>query len=383
MPSLPPWKKMEILSSFRDPALSRRLVKIIRSYEGKPLNFMEFCGTHTHAVFKYGIRQLLPEDIKMLSGPGCPVCVTDSRDINLSLSLARISGVIITTFGDLLKVPGSGGKSLQTAKAEGADIRIVYSTLDALKIARENKERPIIFLGIGFETTTPTVSAAILQAEKEGLENFFIFSMHKLTPPATRAILNLGEVHLDGIIGPGHVSTVIGSKAWEFLPLEYGVPFVVAGFEPFDILLGIEKLVEQCIEGRPRGANAYMRSVKKEGNPSAIKIMYDVFETSPALWRGLGEIPGSGLKLKDKYSHYDAFLKFMPTFKAEIEDNLNCRCGEVLRGVIDPPQCQLFKKVCSPDNPLGPCMVSSEGACSAYYLYGNYDLPTFPPHTPL
>lgn len=362
---------MKFLDKFKDSKISSNLIKSIKDYKGKPLNLMEFCGTHTHNIFKYGIRQLLPENIKMHSGPGCPVCVTDDRDINLYLSLSEINNVIITTFGDLLKVPTSSGKSLQKAKAEGTDIRMVYSTLDALMIARNNKDRPVIFLGIGFETTIPTVSAAILQAKKEGIKNFFVFCMHKLTPPATKAILNLGEIKLHGILGPGHVSTIIGVKAWEFLTRDYKVPFAIAGFEPYDILLGISKLIDQCNEENPVITNTYTRSVSLEGNITAISMINEVFEVSSAFWRGFGEIPESGLIIKEKYSGYDAFKVFQPKIPDTELKKLSCSCGEVLRGIITPTQCPQFNRVCTPENPLGPCMVSSEGTCSAYYYYGD------------
>ena len=263
---------MKYVDEFRDPELARRLLAGIEARLTQPVQFMEFCGGHTHAIFRHGLRQMLPPTVQLRSGPGCPVCVTANSELDRALALAQVPDLILTTFGDMLKVPGSYS-SLQTAKAEGADVRMVYSTLDALEIARRNPERPVVFLGVGFETTAPTVAAAILQAEGEGLDNFSVLSLHKLTPPATRAILDAGEVNLAGIIGPGHVTTVIGSDAWEFLPREYGIPCAVAGFEPLDILRSVAALVEMAEEGRAEVTNCYSRSVRPEGNPGALEIL--------------------------------------------------------------------------------------------------------------
>jgi hydrogenase expression/formation protein HypD len=278
----------------------------------------------------------------------------------------------------MIRVPGSAppvpaggieGRTLAQAKAEGADVRVVYSPLDALRIARENPARPVIFLGVGFETTAPMVASAVLAAEAEGLTNFHVFSTHKLTPPATRAILDAGEVALDGIIGPGHVTTVIGAEAWGFLPDDYGIPAAIAGFEPLDILRAILALVEMVEDGQPSVANAYARSVRPEGNVAARQAMEEVFEIADAEWRGLGSVPASGLRIRETYARFDAARVF-PVKVAPVREPPGCRCGEVLRGVLRPTECALFGKVCTPQSPIGPCMVSAEGACAAYYQYG-------------
>ncbi|NLE99658.1 MAG: hydrogenase formation protein HypD [Anaerolineales bacterium] len=362
---------MKYIDEFRDPQLARSLLASIRARSQHPVRFMEFCGGHTHAIFRHGLRQLLPPTVELRSGPGCPVCVTADSDIDRAIALAKLPGVVMTTFGDMLKVPGSYG-SLQTARAEGADVRIVYSTLDALQIARENPARQVVFLGIGFETTAPTVAASLLQADSMGLTNFYVLSLHKTTPPATRAILDAGEVRLSGIIGPGHVTAVIGSQAWEFLPREYGVPCAVAGFEPLDILKVVDSLVEMAESGHPAVVNAYSRGVRAEGNATALAIMDRVFKVSDAEWRGLGRVPNSGLALRPEYARCDAALAF-PVEVPSARPHSGCRCGEVLRGVIEPSACRLFGHACTPAHPVGPCMVSAEGACAAWFQYGDVD----------
>ena len=375
---------MKYIDEFRDPKLAHVLVRQIRARSTKPLHIMEFCGGHTHAIMSYGIRQLsdcasrlLPETITLSSGPGCPVCVTDDADLDRAIALAQLPEVILTTFGDMVRVPGSQRtetvpSSLQEAKSEGAEVRVVYSTLDALQIARENPNQAVIFLGVGFETTAPTVAASILQAQREGLDNYFVLSLHKLTPPAMRAILDAGEVRLEGIIGPGHVATIIGSQAWQFLPQEYGIGCAVAGFEPLDILRAIAELVDMRETGKPDVANSYARSVQREGNRRAQQIMEEAFEVGPAAWRGLGELPDSGLLIRSRYADCDAARAF-PVQVQPARRPTGCRCGEVLRGVVIPSQCPLFRHVCTPQNPIGPCMVSAEGACAAYYHYGSLD----------
>jgi len=329
---------------------------------------MEFCGGHTVTIFRYGIRQVLPKTIEMVSGPGCPVCVTANIELDKAIALARIPEVIIATFGDMLKVPSSYS-SLQEVKADGADVRMVYSTIDAINLAKQNPAKSVVFLGIGFETTAPIVAASLLQAEEEGLRNYYILSMHKVCPPAIRAILNSGEVKLHGLICPGHVSTIIGSYPWEFIARDYSIPCVVSGFEPLDVLQCVYMLVAQIENGESKVEIAYRRGVRPEGNQQALKFMEQVFEPCPAQWRGMGEVPDSGLKLKRKYQHFDAELAFDidpgPTHEPK-----GCICGDILRGVKTPLDCQLFGKVCTPEYPVGPCMVSSEGSCSAYYLYG-------------
>ncbi len=361
---------MSLTAEFKDPSLVRAIIKNMSDIQTKPLTFMEFCGTHTQSIFKHGIRKLLPKTIKMLSGPGCPVCVTDQKEIDYSIALSQLPGVIITTFGDFLKVPGSDGSNLQKARAWGADIRIVFSPLDAIQIALQNKQKKVIFLGIGFETTAPIVAASILRAVKDRVSNYYVFSMHKLTPPATKAILNLGEIKLDGILGPGHVSTIIGSLAWEFLPSIYNLPFAISGFEAVDIIKGLESLVKQNVEKKPQVINTYSRSVRPEGNTRAIATMNEVFYEDLACWRGLGSIPDSGLSIKSSYKKFNAKDQFdIRIPEPELFNPYDCQCHEVIRGLIEPPECRYFKNKCTPDNPLGACMVSSEGACSAYYLY--------------
>jgi hydrogenase expression/formation protein HypD len=360
---------MKHIDEYRDPRLARELVASINRCSTRPTRFMEFCGGHTHAIFRHGLRQMLPPTVELRSGPGCPVCVTASADIDRTIALAKVPDVILTTFGDMLKVPGSRG-SLQTARADGSDVRIVYSTLDALQIARDNPDRPVVFLGIGFETTAPTVAASVLEASTTRVDNFYVLSLHKLTPPATRAILDAGKVGLDGIIGPGHVTTVIGSAAWEFLPDEYGVPCAVAGFEPLDILVAVRELVGMSETGQPAVVNAYSRSVLPRGNVTAQEVMHRVFQICDANWRGLGRLTASGLSLQPEFHRFDAESEF----RIEIPPprrHRGCRCGDILRGVAEPVDCGLFGRECTPADPVGPCMVSAEGACAAWYRYGD------------
>ncbi len=358
---------MKYIDEFHDPALARKLLAHIKARSTRPVRLMEFCGGHTHAIMRYGLRTLLPATVDLRSGPGCPVCVTANADLDRAIALSKIPGLILTTFGDIIRVPGSF-QSLEGAKAAGADVRIVYSTLDALQIARDNPARPVVFLGIGFETTASTVAAAILQAESAGLGNFSVLSLHKLTPPATRAILDAGEVALDGIIGPGHVTTIIGSDAWQFLPAEYHLPLAVAGFEPLDILRAVADLVDMVEEGRPAVSNAYARSVTPRGNPAALGIMDRVFELDAARWRGLDLVPASGLCIRPRFASFDA-ARLFEVDAGPTQEPKGCLCGDVLRGTITPPQCPLFAGACTPAQPIGPCMVSAEGACAAYYRY--------------
>jgi hydrogenase expression/formation protein HypD len=315
------------------------------------------------------LRQLLPPEIKLISGPGCPVCVTSNEDIDRAIWLARQPGVIMTTFGDLMRVPGSSS-SLHIERSKGADVRMVYATLDALQIARDNPDRQVVFIGIGFETTAPTIAAAIHQASKLGVENFSVFSAHKLLPPAMKALLEAKEVKLDGFLCPGHVSIVIGAGAYEQVVRSYGVPCVITGFEPLDILQGISLLVEQIEGGRAEVENPYRRAVSWEGNAAARKMIDEIFEPVDSTWRGIGVIPKSGLAFRPEWKKYDATERFsMPVI--EVKEHPGCKCGEVLRGVMTPPECGLFRKVCTPQDPKGPCMVSGEGTCGAYYRYHN------------
>ena len=363
---------MKYIDEFRDPALARKLLARIEHRSSRPVRLMEFCGGHTHAIMRYGLRTLLPASVELRSGPGCPVCVTANVDLDRAIALARVPDLILLTFGDMVRVPGSS-QSLQDAKADGADVRIVYSSLDAIKIARENRSRPVVLLGVGFETTAPTVAAVIMQANKDGLYNFSVLSLHKLTPPATRAILDAGELALDGIIGPGHVTTITGTIAWEFLPREYGMPVAVAGFEPLDILGAVADLVEMIEEGKPAVANTYARSVTRMGNPAAVGALERVFEVESAEWRGLGVVPASGLRICSDFARFDAALCF-EIDPGPTREHKGCLCGDVLRGTVTPPQCPLFGKACTPMRPIGPCMVSAEGSCAAYYQFGQ-DVP--------
>lgn len=360
---------MKYINEFRNNEASQGLIAHINQTSKKPVRFMEFCGGHTVAIFRFGIRQVLPKTIEMVSGPGCPVCVTATPDIDKAISLSQIPGVIVATFGDMLKVPGSRS-SLQKARAGGADIRMVYSPLDALKIASENPDKSVVFLGIGFETTAPGVAASVLQAEELGVPNYYALTQHKLSPPSIKTILESGEVKLNGLICPGHVSAITGSQAWEFIARDFNIPCVVSGFEPLDILQCVDMLVNQVEHKEAKVEIAYRRGVVREGNIYAQKLMDRVFEPCPANWRGLGLIPGSGLKFRGQYSHYDAERKFEIKVEPSIEPK-GCLCGEVLRGVKTPLECPLFRIVCNPESPVGPCMVSSEGSCSAYYLYGD------------
>ena len=358
---------MKFIDEFRDPDLARALLGQIEAKSRQPIRLMEFCGGHTHAIMRYGLRTLLPDHVDLRSGPGCPVCVTANAGLDQAIALAQVPGLILTTFGDMMRVPGST-QTLQDAKAGGADVRMVYSTLDALKIARLNPDRQVVFLGVGFETTAPTVAAAIAQAAAEGLQNFSVLSLHKLTPPATRAILDAGEVRLNGIIGPGHVTTIIGAEAWQFLPEQYRVPVAVAGFEPLDILRAVADLVDMIEEERPAVSNSYARSVSQRGNPTALAMMDQVFGVGAAEWRGLGAVPDSGLSIRPEYTPFDAARRF-EVDPGPTREHRGCRCGDVLRGTVAPPECPLFGKGCTPARPIGPCMVSAEGACAAYYQF--------------
>lgn len=336
--------------------------------------FMEFCGGHTHALFHFGIPELLPSNVRMIHGPGCPVCVMPMSRIDLALRLAEEPGVTLASYGDLLRVPGSNRRSLLHAKADGHDVRMVYSCLDALELARSLPHRQIIFFAIGFETTTPPTAVLIQRAAREGVKNLSVVCNHVLTPAAMEAILTIpGDgappVTLQGFIGPGHVSTVIGWKPYERFATEYKKPVVISGFEPVDLVVAILRLIEQTNDGRSEVQNEMKRLVQPDGNPSAIQAMADVFELRDSFeWRGLGSIPRSALKIRSDYSSYDAELRFSVELPPSHE-NPACQCGAILRGALTPPECKLFGKGCTPDNPVGSCMVSSEGACAAYYRY--------------
>ena len=359
---------MKFISEYRDAEVGKRLVARIRQRSTRPARLMEFCGGHTVSIAKHGIRQLLPPTIEMLSGPGCPVCVTANADLDKAIALTWLPDVIVATFGDMIKVPASRS-SLQQAKAEGGDVRIVYSTQDALEIAQHNPSKSVVFIGIGFETTAPTVAASVLQAEQQGIDNYYVLSQHKLCPPVIKALLDSGEVKLDGIVCPGHVSAVIGSHPYNFIARDYGIACVVAGFEPLDILLCVDMLVAQIESGESKVEIAYRRGVKPEGNKVALELMYKVFEVCDGNWRGIGVVPESGLKVREEYRHYDAEHAFQIAPGEPVEPK-GCICGDILRGVKTPLECKLFRAVCNPEHPVGPCMVSSEGSCAAYYQYG-------------
>ena len=336
---------------------------------GKKIRLMEVCGTHTVAIFRAGLRQILPEEVELVSGPGCPVCVTADDYIDAAIAYAGMEDVIITTFGDMLKVPGTHS-SLAAAQAAGADVRIVYSPLDALTIATENPTKQVVFLAVGFETTAPTEAAAVLAAKKQGLQNFFLLSAQKLVPPVMRALLDGGETRVDGFLLPGHVSVVTGTDAFDFLAQDYHIPGVVGGFEPLEILRALQMIVHQISAGEARIENAYETVVRREGNPVARAAIERVYKPATVRWRGLGEIPASGLVMREEYAAFD-FACVRPLALATVGDGRNgCRCGEVLRGVIVPRDCAFFGRACVPEHAIGPCMVSVEGTCAAWYKYG-------------
>ena len=353
--------------AFKDPEISKALVARIREESTRPLRLMEVCGTHTMAIFRYGIRSVLPDTITLLSGPGCPVCVTAQKDIDAYVMLARRSDVILTTFGDLMKVPGSGA-SLAAEKAKGADVRMVYSIFDALAIAKQNPNKEVVFCAVGFETTIPTIAGAVLTAKAQGLDNFSIYSANKRTPPALAALMETDGVEIDGFILPGHVSVITGLDAFAPTFEKYQIPSVVTGFEPVDILKAVLKLVEQNESNTPGLVNAYTRAVADAGNPKARAIMDQVFEKADTLWRGIGNIPDSGMVLKESFHKFDAARKFDMSVP-DTREPAGCDCGRILMGLKRPDQCRLYKKACTPMHPVGPCMVSSEGACAAFYKY--------------
>lgn len=355
-------------SAFRDPQLVRALIERIENTVGdRTINLMEVCGTHTVSIGRYGFRSILPAGLHLLSGPGCPVCVTANADIDRAVALARVSDAVITTFGDMIRVPGSSS-SLAAEKAGGADVRVVYSPLDAVELASREPDRQVIFMGVGFETTAPTIAVCILEAAARDLANFSVFCVHKTTPAALRAIADDPETAIDGFILPGHVSTITGLSPYRFLPDEFGIPGVVTGFEPVDVLEGIARLTELVVAGTPAVENAYRRGVPDDGNPVARRLVDQVFTPCDAQWRGLGELPASGLAIRGEFARFDAMRRFAVEPEPTVE-HPGCRCGDVLRGVIAPTSCPLFGRVCTPENPIGPCMVSSEGSCAAYWRF--------------
>ena len=356
------------LAAFKDPQLARGLIESIgKLAPAGGATLMEVCGTHTVAIARNGIRNLMPPGTRLASGPGCPVCVTSNRDIDTVIALARIPNVTIATFGDMTRVPGSTS-SLLKEQAAGRSVQIVYSPLDALALAAQRPEREIVFVGVGFETTTPLVAMAIKRAAAADLKNFTVFAAHKNMPGALEAIINDPQLKLDALILPGHVSTIIGAAPYEFLAKKYGIPGVITGFEPVDVLQGIAMIMRQLHEGRAEIEIAYARGVMPQGNPTALAAIDEVFETCPAIWRGLGRIDGSGYRIRDEFARFDAVRRFQPDVEPT-QDPKGCRCGDVLRGIMAPSDCPLFRTVCTPENPVGPCMVSSEGSCAAYYRY--------------
>ena len=329
--------------------------------------FMEVCGTHTVSIFRSGLRSLLPKNLRLVSGPGCPVCVTAQRHIDAAIELATQPGITITTYGDMIRVPGQRG-SLEQQRAQGADVRVVNSIRTALQLARDNPERQVVFLGVGFETTAPATAVAVLEADRSNFENFSVLMCHKLVVPAMLALLETGDVPLDGFLCPGHVSVIIGAKAYQPVVERHQKACVVAGFEPEQVLQGLIRLMHQCLAGRAELDNVYPAVVSDEGNQTALELLNRVFEPSDTPWRALGTIPQSGLELASSYSRFDAVRRFDLTIGQD-EDHPACRCGEVIQGKADPPECTLFGTTCTPTDPIGPCMVSSEGTCAAWYKY--------------
>lgn len=371
---------MKYVDEFRDGEVAQGLAKVIAAEvrDDRRYNFMEFCGGHTHAISRYGVPDLLPPNVRMIHGPGCPVCVLPIGRIDLAIRLALEQGAILCTYADTLRIPASGGLSLMKAKARGGDIRMVYAVTDALKIARDNPDKEVVFFAIGFETTTPPTAVAIKQAQAEGLKNFSVLCCHVLTPSAIMNILEspevreLGTVPLDGFVGPAHVSTVIGSRPYEFFAEEYRKPVVIAGFEPLDVMQAILMLVRQVNEGRATVENEFTRAVTPEGNTKAQNLVSEVFELRRSFeWRGLGEVPYSALKIRDGFAEFDAEHRFHLEYQP-VPDNKACECGAILRGVKKPTDCKIFGTVCTPESPMGSCMVSSEGACAAHYTYGRH-----------
>lgn len=366
---------MKYIDEFRDGALARNISSAIarEALPARAYRLMEFCGGHTHAISRYGIADLLPASVRMIHGPGCPVCVLPIGRVDQAIRLSREHDVILCTYADTLRVPASGQLSLMRAKAGGADIRMVYSTQDALKVARDNCTREVVFLAIGFETTTPPTAVAVKQAEADGLANFSILCDHVLTPAAMHAILAAeGGVKLDGFVGPAHVSTVIGSRPYEPFAVDYGKPVVIAGFEPLDVMQAILMLVRQINDGRAEVENEFTRAVTREGNLKAQALVEEVFELRDSFeWRGLGSVPKSALKLRPRFAEFDAEQKFSVDY-VPVEDNKACECAAILRGQKHPEECRIFGTVCTPENPVGSCMVSSEGACAAHYSYGRF-----------
>ncbi len=359
---------MKLMDEFRSPEAVRALAEQILAKDGT-WRFMEVCGTHTMAIARFGLKELLAGKVRFLSGPGCPVCVTSAHDLDLLIAVAEMPGVVLTTFGDMLRVPGSR-TSLEAARAGGAEVKIIYSPLEALELAREQRDKHVVMAGVGFETTAPVVAGTLQMAVAEGLSNFYVFSAHKVIPPAMEALLQLGEVRVNGFICPGHVSAIIGTHPYEPIAKGFNVPCVISGFEPVDVLQTVLMLIELGEAGRAEVKVQYGRGVREDGNPRARAVMDAVFELADAEWRGFGTIPGSGLVLRPEFAAHDAIKVFRPEVESA-EEPSGCSCGEILRGITEPEDCPLFGSYCTPENPVGPCMVSSEGSCAAAYRYGS------------
>lgn len=366
---------MRYVDEFRDPKLGRALIdRITRAVDrlGRPVAIMEVCGGHTHAIFKFGLQAMLPDALELVHGPGCPVCVLPVGRVDDAIAIASHEGVIFASFGDALRVPGSRG-SLAEKKAQGADVRTVYSPMDALALAKANPGARVVFFALGFETTAPATALTLQAAAREDVPNFFVFSNHITLPPTLRALLDSEDLRIDGFVGPGHVSLILGTEPYAFVAAEYGKPFVVSGFEPLDILQSLDMIVAQLVDGRAAVENQYRRLVQPQGNRVALAAMADVFEPREHFeWRGLGSIPSSGLRLRSAYARFDAERAFaIPALR--VADPKACQCGEILRGALDPWECKVFGTACTPETPVGACMVSSEGACAAYYTYGRLE----------
>jgi hydrogenase expression/formation protein HypD len=371
---------MKFVDEYRDPAKANILLKEIEQLveqieitRRRPLQIMEVCGGHTHSIFRYGLKQMLPSQVEFVHGPGCPVCVLPMGRVDDCIALAERPEVIFTTFGDAMRVPGSK-KSLLQAKAQGADVRMVYSPLDALKLAKENPQREVIFFGLGFETTMPSTALTVLEARKQGIRNFSLFCNHITIIPTIKAILDSPDLQLDGFLGPGHVSMVIGTAPYDFIARHYHKPLVIAGFEPLDILQALWMVLKQIADGRAEIENQYARIVPERGNAAALAAVNEVFELREFFeWRGLGSIDHSGVRIRAAFAEFDAERKFaVPNLK--IADPKSCQCGEVLKGILKPHECKVFGMACTPETPLGALMVSSEGACAAYYNFGRVNI---------
>ncbi|MFU2208325.1 hydrogenase formation protein HypD [Solidesulfovibrio sp. C21] len=359
---------MNSFEAFKDPQLCRALLARLTAEATTPFRFMEVCGTHTVAIFQSGLRSLLPPTITHLTGPGCPVCVTHESEVAAFLELAGRDDVVVATFGDLMRVPGPKGRNLKTAKADGARVEVVYSPVDALAVAAANPDRTVVFLGVGFETTAPAVAATIKLAREQNLKNFRVLSFHKLVPPALEVLLSDPDINVDAFILPGHVSAIIGATPYTFVAEKYHVPSVVTGFEPLDILAALLDITGMLENNAPAIRNGYTRVVSDAGNPVAMAIMDEVFAPADALWRGLGLIPQSGLVIREEFADFDA-MRLPGVALKETPPLPGCRCGDVLKGKMAPNECPLFGKACTPATPVGPCMVSTEGGCAAYFKY--------------